>query len=160
MVAVADVDMVLGCNQGGSIRIPSSMNGIVGLKSTWGLVPYIGIISLECTIDHAGPKAKTVRDTALLLKASAGPDRIGDSQPLFHLLACSNMHRNLTYGRGPGIEVSCSLLPKLESSKKALQSWAFMTISSTSAVQVQRSRRRACGHLNTQSPKCGDSLDV
>ena len=54
---------------------------IVGLKPTWGLVPYTGIISLECTIDHAGPMTKTVRDAALLLEAIAGPDGIDDRQP-------------------------------------------------------------------------------
>ena len=80
LVAVGDVDMAIGCDQGGSIRIPSSMNGIVGLKPTWGLVPYTGIISFECTIDHAGPMAKNVRDTALLLEAIAGPDGIDDRQ--------------------------------------------------------------------------------
>ena len=81
LVAVGAVDMAIGCDQGGSIRIPSSMNGIVGLKPTWGLVPYTGIISFECTIDHAGPMAKTVRDAALLLEAIAGPDGIDDPQP-------------------------------------------------------------------------------
>jgi amidase len=83
LVAVGDVDMAIGCDQGGSIRIPSSMNGIVGLKPTWGLVPYTGIISFECTIDHAGPMAKTVRDAALLLEVIAGPDGIDDRQAPF-----------------------------------------------------------------------------
>ena len=81
LVAVGDVDMAIGCDQGGSIRVPASMNGIVGLKPTWGLVPYTGIISFECTIDHAGPMARTIRDTALLLEAIAGPDGIDDRQP-------------------------------------------------------------------------------
>ena len=80
LVATGSVDMAIGCDQGGSIRIPSSMCGIVGLKPTWGLVPYTGIISFECTIDHAGPMAKTVRDTAVLLEAIAGPDGIDDRQ--------------------------------------------------------------------------------
>lgn len=83
LVAVGAADMAIGCDQGGSIRIPSSMNGIVGLKPTWGLVPYTGIISFECTIDHAGPMAKTVRDTALLLEAIAGPDGMDDRQPYY-----------------------------------------------------------------------------
>jgi hypothetical protein len=41
---------------------------IVGLKPTWGLVPYTGCISLEATIDHAGPMARTVQDCATLLR--------------------------------------------------------------------------------------------
>ena len=83
LVATGSVDMAIGCDQGGSIRIPSSMCGLVGLKPTWGLVPYTGIVSLECTIDHAGPMAKTVRDAALLLEAIAGPDGVDDRQPTY-----------------------------------------------------------------------------
>ena len=81
LVATGSVDMAIGCDQGGSIRIPSSCCGLVGLKPTWGLVPYTGIISFECAIDHAGPMAKTVPDTALLLEVIAGPDGIDDRQP-------------------------------------------------------------------------------
>jgi amidase len=83
LVASGAVDMAIGCDQGGSIRIPSSMCGLVGLKPSWGLVPYTGIISLECTIDHAGPMAKSVPDTARLLEAIAGPDGVDDRQPPF-----------------------------------------------------------------------------
>lgn len=83
LVATGSVDMAIGCDQGGSIRIPASMCGIVGLKPTWGLVPYTGILSLECTIDHAGPMTKTVRDAALLLDVIAGSDGVDDRQPAF-----------------------------------------------------------------------------
>lgn len=44
-------------------------------------MPYTGIISMECTVDHAGPMARSVRDTALFLEAIAGPDGIDDRQP-------------------------------------------------------------------------------
>ena len=74
LVASGSVDMAIGCDQGGSIRIPASTCGIVGLKPTWGLVPYTGIISLEATIDHAGPMARSVPDVAKLLQAIAGSD--------------------------------------------------------------------------------------
>lgn len=83
LVASGAVDMAIGCDQGGSIRIPSSMCGLAGLKPTWGLVPYTGIISLEATIDHAGPMAKSVSDVAKLLEVIAGPDGIDDRQPPF-----------------------------------------------------------------------------
>ncbi|KAF2771958.1 amidase signature enzyme [Teratosphaeria nubilosa] len=83
LVATGSVDMAVGCDQGGSIRIPSSMCGIVGLKPTWGLVPYTGIISLEATIDHAGPMARNVPDAAKFLDAIAGPDGLDDRQPPF-----------------------------------------------------------------------------
>ena len=62
--------MALGGDQGGSIRIPSSSCGIVGLKPTKGLVPYTGILPIEFTLDHVGPMARTVHDTALLLEVS------------------------------------------------------------------------------------------
>lgn len=83
VVASGQAEMSIGCDQGGSIRIPASMCGLVGLKPTWGLVPYTGILSLEGTIDHAGPIAKTVRDCAVLLEAIAGPDGIDDRQPAY-----------------------------------------------------------------------------
>ena len=67
-VANKDVDMAIGGDQGGSIRIPAAACGIVGLKPTFGLVPYTGIMSIEATIDHTGPMARTVYDTALLLE--------------------------------------------------------------------------------------------
>lgn len=81
LVATGQVDLAMGGDQGGSIRIPASMCGIVGLKPTWGLVPYSGILSLEATIDHAGPMARTCGDAAILLEAIAGPDGIDDRQP-------------------------------------------------------------------------------
>ena len=60
--------MAVGGDQGGSIRIPASFTGIVGLKPTWGLVPYTGASNIEPTVDHLGPMAATVTDCALLLE--------------------------------------------------------------------------------------------
>ncbi|KAI4864961.1 amidase signature enzyme [Hypoxylon rubiginosum] len=85
LVSTQSVDLAFGCDQGGSIRIPSSSCGIVGLKPTHGLVPYTGILSLDATIDHAGPMANNVRDCALFLEAIAGPDGWDDRQPPFGL---------------------------------------------------------------------------
>lgn len=74
VVQQGEADMALGGDQGGSIRIPASWCGIVGLKPTWGLVPYTGAVSIEVTCDHLGPMARTVQDCALLLEAIAGYD--------------------------------------------------------------------------------------
>nr|XP_006818838.1 PREDICTED: glutamyl-tRNA(Gln) amidotransferase subunit A, chloroplastic/mitochondrial-like [Saccoglossus kowalevskii] len=74
LVSTGAADMALGADQGGSIRGPASSCGIVGLKPTWGLVPYTGILSLEPTLDHVGPMTKTVYDCALLLEVIAGYD--------------------------------------------------------------------------------------
>lgn len=81
LVASGAVDMAIGGDQGGSIRLPSANCGLVGLKPTWGLVPYTGVISLEATIDHVGPMCKTTQDAALLLEVIAGSDGIDDRQP-------------------------------------------------------------------------------
>jgi amidase len=44
------------------------------MKPTHGLVPYTGIMSMEVTIDHAGPMTRNVADNALMLEVIAGPD--------------------------------------------------------------------------------------
>jgi aspartyl-tRNA(Asn)/glutamyl-tRNA(Gln) amidotransferase subunit A len=64
----------LGSDTGGSIRIPASLCGIVGLKPTAGRVSLRGVTPLSWTLDHAGPMARTVRDVALLLQVVAGHD--------------------------------------------------------------------------------------
>lgn len=80
LVAVGEVDMALGADQAGSIRMPSSFSGIVGLKPTYGLVPYTGIAPLDAPFDHVGPMTAKVADAALLLSVIAGPDGIDARQ--------------------------------------------------------------------------------
>lgn len=80
LVANGDVDLALGGDQGGSIRIPSAYCGIVGLKPTWGLVPYTGAMPIELTLDHLGPMTRTVSDNALMLEVLAGPDGLDPRQ--------------------------------------------------------------------------------
>ena len=80
LVAAGDVDMALGGDQAGSIRIPASYCGVYGMKGTFGLVPYTGAISLEITIDHCGPITNTVANNALLLEVVAGPDGLDSRQ--------------------------------------------------------------------------------
>ncbi|MEB3101768.1 amidase [Ferviditalea candida] len=64
----------LGTDTGGSIRIPASANGIVGLKPTHGRVSKYGCFPLAWSLDHIGPMVKTVRDAAIVLEAIAGYD--------------------------------------------------------------------------------------
>src|SRR2546428_617467 len=75
-----DIDLTIGGDQGGSIRIPSSWCGVVGLKPTHGLVPYTGIVGIDPTFDHAGPMARSVADVALLLEVIAGKDPLDPRQ--------------------------------------------------------------------------------
>lgn len=85
LVGIGAVDMAIGGDQGGSIRIPATRCGIVGHKPTWGLVPYTGILSLDANIDHTGPMTSNVPDCARLLEAIAGADGWDDRQPGFGL---------------------------------------------------------------------------
>ncbi|PYO24163.1 MAG: Asp-tRNA(Asn)/Glu-tRNA(Gln) amidotransferase GatCAB subunit A [Candidatus Rokuibacteriota bacterium] len=80
LVVARECDMAIGGDQGGSIRIPSSYSGAVGLKPTYGLVPYTGVFPIELTLDHTGPIARTAADCALLLEAIAGADGLDPRQ--------------------------------------------------------------------------------
>lgn len=80
LVAIGEVDMAIGGDQGGSIRMPSCWSGICGHKPTYGLVPYTGAFPIELTLDHVGPMARTFADVALLLEAIAGPDGLDPRQ--------------------------------------------------------------------------------
>ena len=74
VVATNIVAMAMGTDTGGSIRIPASFCGTVGIKPTYGRVSRYGVLPLGYTLDHMGPLTRTVRDAALVLNAIAGPD--------------------------------------------------------------------------------------
>jgi amidase len=80
LVAAGAVDMALGGDQGGSIRVPASWCGVYGLKPTYGLVPCTGMFPIEQTLDHAGPICASTRDVALLLGVIAGRDPLDPRQ--------------------------------------------------------------------------------
>ncbi len=80
LVSLQEVDMAIGGDQGGSIRMPSAWSGIVGHKPTYSLVPYTGAFPIERTIDHVGPMANNVRDCAVMLDVIAGADGLDSRQ--------------------------------------------------------------------------------
>lgn len=80
LVGAGEVEMAIGGDQGGSIRMPASWCGIYGMKGTHGLVPYTGVMPIEATIDHVGPMTATVADNALLLEVIAGSDGLDPRQ--------------------------------------------------------------------------------
>ena len=80
LVAAGEVDMAIGGDQGGSIRMPAAYCGCYGLKPTHGLVPYTGVMPIETTIDHTGPMTQNVRDNAVMLQAIAGADGLDPRQ--------------------------------------------------------------------------------
>lgn len=80
LVGSGEVEMAIGGDQGGSIRMPAGWCGIYGMKPTHGLVPYTGVMPIEATIDHTGPMTATVADNALLLEVIAGSDGLDPRQ--------------------------------------------------------------------------------
>lgn len=71
-VAAGAATFALGTDTGGSIRVPAALNGVVGLKPTYDLVPRDGVVSLSWSLDHVGPLTRTVADAALVLPVLTG----------------------------------------------------------------------------------------
>lgn len=65
----------VGTDTGGSVRIPASFGGVVGMKPTFGRVSTYGVFPLCYTLDHVGPITKTVKDNAILLNTLSGYDK-------------------------------------------------------------------------------------
>jgi len=79
MVAAGMVPLSVGTDNGGSIRIPAALCGVVGFKPTFGRVSVDGISPRAYTFDHAGPLTRTVADSAAALQVLAGHDRGDDT---------------------------------------------------------------------------------
>ena len=73
-VAAGIVPLAIGTDTGGSIRIPASYCGIVGLKPSFGLVPLDGVFPLSQSLDHAGPLTRSVADATLALGVLGGTE--------------------------------------------------------------------------------------
>ncbi|MDF1484991.1 AtzE family amidohydrolase [Ramlibacter sp. H39-3-26] len=73
-VAAGQVPITLGSDTNGSIRVPASLNGIYGLKPTFGRLPRTGTYPFVSSLDHLGPFARSVRDLALAYDAMQGPE--------------------------------------------------------------------------------------
>jgi aspartyl-tRNA(Asn)/glutamyl-tRNA(Gln) amidotransferase subunit A len=91
----------LGTDTGGSIRIPSALCGLVGLKPTYGRLSRYGITVLSWSQDHAGPMARTVEDCAMAMNALAGYD---SNDPSSARVSVPNFARALT-GNIRGLKV-------------------------------------------------------
>jgi aspartyl-tRNA(Asn)/glutamyl-tRNA(Gln) amidotransferase subunit A len=74
-VAVGSAFGAIGTDTGGSIRVPASVNGVVGLKPTFGRVSKYGVFPMSPSLDTVGPLTRTAEDCALMLGVIAGHDR-------------------------------------------------------------------------------------
>jgi aspartyl-tRNA(Asn)/glutamyl-tRNA(Gln) amidotransferase subunit A len=73
-IAAGEALGALGTDTGGSIRQPAALCGVVGVKPTYGRVSRFGVTAFASSLDQVGPLTKTVRDSALIMNAIAGPD--------------------------------------------------------------------------------------
>lgn len=75
-VAVASgmVGLAMGSDTAGSIRLPATFCGVVGMKATYGVISRRGVVPLSFTLDHAGPLTRSVEDCALAMQVLAGYD--------------------------------------------------------------------------------------
>lgn len=84
------VDGAFGCDQGGSVRKPAAYVGAIGLKPTYGLIPYTRILGIDQAVDHVGPMSHSAEVVARLLDATAGRDgedpRQAEVVPAVHAL--------------------------------------------------------------------------
>ncbi len=118
----------LGSDTGGSIRLPAALCGVTGLKPTYGRVSRRGIVPLAWTLDHIGPLAGSVEDTALMLQVLAGYDaddpRSVDALVPDFLAQQDAGVRGLRIGRlqGPFIEdLHAAYPPALDAAAAALE---------------------------------------
>ncbi|KAI0405544.1 amidase signature domain-containing protein [Xylaria palmicola] len=106
LVSSGLIDIAIGTDQGGSIRVPSSLCGCVGFKPTHGLVPYTGITSGDAIDDHAGPLTRSVLQAAECLDVIAGYDGIDDRSlsagPLGSFSFAESLSASST--SGPGLD--------------------------------------------------------
>jgi len=113
-IAAGDVELALGSDSGGSIRIPAAWCGIVGFKPTYGLVPPDGCFPLAPSYDHVGPMASSVAGCVELLQALAPefePRRLESLEELRVAVAWTELADPLVRAR---VEAAAARFPRAE----------------------------------------------
>jgi Asp-tRNA(Asn)/Glu-tRNA(Gln) amidotransferase A subunit family amidase len=106
-VASRSVFAGIGTDTAGSVRIPASVNGIVGLKPTFGRVSSRGVIPLSPSLDCVGPLARTVEDCALVFEAISGCERADTADGVEG--AVIGVERDFLFGDGLDPEVGAAV---------------------------------------------------
>ncbi|MFF1255166.1 amidase [Pseudarthrobacter sp. NPDC058329] len=115
----------LGSDTGGSIRLPSSMNGVTGLKPTWGRVSRYGITELAASLDHIGPMARSARDCAAILGVIAGADA---NDPTASLQPVPDYLENLRMTRAPRVGIDRTLLASFDTATQQMLTGVIATL--------------------------------
>jgi amidase len=115
----------IGSDTGGSIRYPTSMCGVTGMKPTWGRVSRHGIFELAASFDHVGPIARSARDVGALLTVMAGPD-IND--PTSSLQPVADYAADLTLRQIPRVGVDWPQLAGFDEDTKTMMADVLRTL--------------------------------
>lgn len=106
----------LGSDTGGSIRLPSSMCGVTGVKPTWGRVSRHGILELAASLDHVGPMTRSAADAAAVLAVIAGIDVNDPTSSVEPVPDYANL---LKLQRSPRVGVDRELLGTFDAATRA-----------------------------------------
>ncbi|WP_284982100.1 amidase [Arthrobacter sp. efr-133-TYG-118] len=121
-VAVGSAPGALGTDTGGSVRNPASVNGLVGLKATAGMIDGSGVLNVSHTLDHIGPITRSVADCAAMLQGMVGPETAARLQEMVLPEAMPALTRvAVDRGAWAGWEVTPEVAAVLEQAVIALQ---------------------------------------
>jgi amidase len=115
----------IGSDTGGSIRYPTSMCGVTGMKPTWGRVSRYGVVELAASFDHVGPIARSARDVGALLTVMAGSDI---SDPTSSLEPVADYAADLTLTQIPRVGVDWSQLAAFDEDTKSMMADVIKTL--------------------------------
>jgi amidase len=107
----------LGSDTGGSIRLPSSLNGVTGVKPTWGRVSRYGITELAASLDHIGPMTRSARDAAAVLTVIAGSDK---NDPTSSIEPVPDYLADIHLGRRPTVGIDWHLMERFDQPTREL----------------------------------------